>query len=59
MFGYYVRLMRLIALSMGLDENYFQPYFDDPITVMRAQYYTTVRSQPQKGVFAAGVITPF
>ncbi len=51
--------MRLIALSMGLDENYFQPYFDDPITVMRAQYYTTVRSQPQKGVFAAGVITPF
>ncbi len=48
------RLMKLIAAAMDLDEHFFQPFFTDPIIVLRGHYYTPVRSDPSQGVFAAG-----
>eukprot|EP00884_Botryococcus_braunii_P017663 jgi/Botrbrau1/4580/Bobra.60_2s0066.1 len=49
-----LRLMKLIAVAMDLDEHFFQPFFTDPILVLRGHYYAPVRSDPSQGVFAAG-----
>lgn len=49
-----LRLMNLIAAAMDLDEHFFQPFFTDPLIVLRGHYYTPVRSDPSQGVFAAG-----
>ncbi|KTS78400.1 hypothetical protein NS274_06735 [Pseudomonas oryzihabitans] len=33
------RLLRALALAMGLDRNFFDPFFSDPVLIQRALYY--------------------
>lgn len=55
--GWPDRLMRLVALAMDLDESFFEPFFTDPIVVLRGHYYTPTASDPSRGIFAAGSLS--
>lgn len=47
-------LMRLFALGLGLDERYFDDFFDQHITNLTANYYPPVDSEPQPDQFRKG-----
>eukprot|EP00475_Leptophrys_vorax_P010389 TRINITY_DN16991_c0_g4_i1.p1 TRINITY_DN16991_c0_g4~~TRINITY_DN16991_c0_g4_i1.p1 ORF type:complete len:270 (-),score=64.55 TRINITY_DN16991_c0_g4_i1:68-877(-) len=48
------RLIRLLALSLGLEETYFDQYFDDPVQLLRLLHYSEEESDPEGGIFGAG-----
>jgi len=49
-----LRLVRLLALAIGLDENRFDADFDRPMAFVRLLRYAAERSDPAEGVFACG-----
>ncbi len=48
------RLLRLLALSLGLPAEFFDPFFTHPMLFLRPLYYHAVRSSPTDGVFGCG-----
>jgi isopenicillin N synthase-like dioxygenase len=48
------RLIRIIALSLGLPGMFFEPFFQPGMTVMRANFYPAVVSDPATGTFGVG-----
>jgi isopenicillin N synthase-like dioxygenase len=48
------RLLRLLALALDLDAEYFLPHFDAGMTMLRLLHYSAERSAPSDGVFACG-----
>jgi len=48
------RLVGLLALSLGLDDTFFDEAFTDPTATIRLLHYASVTSQPDAGVFACG-----
>ncbi|WIA38103.1 hypothetical protein OEZ86_001465 [Tetradesmus obliquus] len=52
--GLGMRLLRLLALSLGLPGGYFAPYFTHPMVALRPLHYTAEVSSPGEGVFGAG-----
>eukprot|EP00798_Chlamydomonas_sp_ICE-L_P028005 gene28005-31102_t len=49
-----LRLIRLLALTLGLEATYFDSYFQPPMMVLRPLHYTAQISKPTDGVFGAG-----
>ena len=52
-----IRLVRMIALSIGLEKDYFDKEFDPPIAMMRLVHYSKQKSDPERGVLACGAHT--
>jgi isopenicillin N synthase-like dioxygenase len=48
------RLVQLVALAIGLDENFFDEAFADPLTTLRLLRYAKEISEPDEGIFACG-----
>jgi isopenicillin N synthase-like dioxygenase len=48
------RIVQLLALAIGLDEDYFDASFQEPIASLRLLHYAAVPSDPTKGIFACG-----
>jgi isopenicillin N synthase-like dioxygenase len=48
------RLIRLLALSLELEENHFDQYFDNPVQLLRLLHYSEEVSDPSSGLFGAG-----
>jgi len=46
--------MRLLALSLDLPANSFDPIFTHPMTFLRPLRYAPVKSSPAEGIFGAG-----
>lgn len=53
------RLLRLLALSLGLAPDYFDPAFDRPMVFLRPLRYSGRVSRPDDGVFGAGAHTDY
>ncbi|EIE25730.1 oxygenase-like protein [Coccomyxa subellipsoidea C-169] len=49
-----MRMLRLLALALGLAPDYFLPMFGRPMLFLRPLHYIPRRSQPDQGIFAAG-----
>jgi isopenicillin N synthase-like dioxygenase len=48
------RLLRLVALALDLDADFFRPHFDRSMEVLRLLHYSDTVSDPDAGVFGAG-----
>lgn len=48
------RLLKLVALSLALPEDYFAPHFTDPVLLLRLLHYSPEISNPSVGIFGAG-----
>lgn len=48
------RLLRLLALSLGLPPQHFHAFFQRPMVALRPLHYAALRSDPGAGVFGAG-----
>ncbi|GBF96785.1 adenine guanine permease [Raphidocelis subcapitata] len=53
------RLLRLLALSLGLEPAHFDRYFDPPMAFLRPLRYGPEASSPGEGVFGAGAHTDY
>lgn len=53
------RLLRLLALSLGLAPGFFEPAFAAPMLALRPLHYTAEVSAPGEGVFGAGAHTDY
>jgi hypothetical protein len=53
------RLVRLVALSLGLPADHFVPSFTPPVTVLRPLRYAPVRSDPAAGLLGCGAHTDY
>jgi isopenicillin N synthase-like dioxygenase len=55
------RVVRLLALAIGLPETYFDDCFrdDEVIASLRLLHYAPVESRPQDGIFACGAHTDY
>lgn len=50
-----LRVVRLLALAIGLDEHYFDfAFIDEPFASIRLLHYAAEKSLPEKGIFACG-----
>jgi len=49
------RLLRLLALSLGLEAGYFDQFFTHPMLFLRPLHYEGRASAVEEGLFAAGV----
>ena len=48
-------LTQYIALALGLDKHYFDPYFsENPLAALRLLHYSREKSAPEEGIFACG-----
>lgn len=47
-------VVRLLALAIGVKEDYFDNYFTDPMAALRCLHYSSEPSDPTKGLFACG-----
>lgn len=43
-----MRLLRLLAMALGLEADYFHPMFSRPMLFLRPLHYIPRRSQPEK-----------
>ena len=50
------RLVQLIALSLDLDKHHFDPYFQEPMAVLRPLHYSAHISSEKEGIYGAGVL---
>ena len=48
------RLVRLLALTLGLDAAFFDDKFDEPMLMLRLLHYSAARSEVSRGVYACG-----
>ncbi len=48
------RLMRLFALALDLEEDFFAPYIDRHVSAIRANHYPDQATSPQPGQLRAG-----
>jgi len=53
------RLMQAIALSLGLAENYFEPFHDKTDSTLRLLRYPPLTGSPAPGQLRAGALTDF
>ena len=53
------RLLELLALSLELPKDHFNPYFDRPMTFLRPLKYLAIPSDEAGGRFAAGAHTDY
>ncbi len=53
------RIMRVFALALQLDEDYFEPYIDAPISALRALNYPRQQRAPKPGQIRAGAHTDY
>jgi isopenicillin N synthase-like dioxygenase len=49
-----LRLVQLMAMSLGLEESYFDKDFAEPIATIRLLHYDKRQSEPEKGIYACG-----
>jgi len=49
-----LRLVRLIALSLNLNQSYFDGYYAKPMPFLRLLHYSSEKSEPSKGLFGCG-----
>jgi isopenicillin N synthase-like dioxygenase len=49
-----LRLVQLMAKSLGLDESYFDKDFAEPVATLRLLHYDKRQSEPEKGIYACG-----
>lgn len=48
------RIVQLLALAIGLPEDYFDDKFDPPMAILRLLHYSKQKSDPDDGIFACG-----
>jgi len=48
------RVVRLLALSLGLEAKFFDEYFTEPLAVLRMLHYNSTMSDVSKGILGAG-----
>lgn len=53
------RIMRVFATALGLDEHFFDPHVDAPISALRALNYPEQDVPPQPGQLRAGAHTDY
>src|SRR5207244_4807106 len=53
------RLMRAIAIALGLPESYFEPFYDRADPTVRLLHYPPLRGTPVPGQLRAGAHTHF
>ncbi len=53
------RIMRVFAVALDLDEAFFEPTIDRPISALRALNYPETRVPPQPGQLRAGAHTDY
>jgi isopenicillin N synthase-like dioxygenase len=49
-----LRVVRLIALAIGLPEDFFDASFTEPMAALRLLHYAAEKSQPDEGIYACG-----
>ena len=49
-----LRLVRMIALSIGLPKDYFDDKFDPPMAFLRLLHYSQKMSEPDNGILGCG-----
>ncbi|GLC72573.1 hypothetical protein PLESTF_001266100 [Pleodorina starrii] len=59
LYGLGLRLLRLLALSLGLPAEFFAPMFDKPLVALRPLHYSGEVSDPGAGIFGAGAHTDY
>jgi hypothetical protein len=53
------RLVRLVARSLGLPADHFDPFFVPPVAVLRPLRYAPVKSDPGAGLLGCGAHTDY
>jgi len=53
------RMLRVLALSLGLPPAHFERHFTSPMVFLRPLHYDATRSDPDAGVFGAGAHTDY
>jgi len=53
------RIMRVFAVALDLDEDYFQSYIGQPISALRALNYPELSAPPPEGQLRAGAHTDY
>ena len=53
------RIMRAFAVALKLDEHYFEPFIDAPISALRALNYPELTKAPAPGQLRAGAHTDY
>ena len=53
------RLLKLLAISLEVSEDYFIRFFEQPMLMLRPLHYEGRISEPSKGVFRAGAHTDY
>ena len=48
------QVVQLLALALGLEKNYFDEKFDEPVATLRLLHYAQRLSDPEKGIFGCG-----
>ena len=48
------RLVRFLALAIGLEENAWDKNFKNPLALLRLLHYANEKSAPERGVYACG-----
>eukprot|EP00536_Pseudo-nitzschia_multiseries_P004277 jgi/Psemu1/285001/fgenesh1_pg.70_\ len=54
-----MRVVQLLALSLGLEESHFDSDFKESIATVRLLHYSGCVSDPDKGIFACGAHSDF
>ena len=53
------RLVRLLALTLSLPHDHFEPFFDRPMATLRLLHYDQTISDTAAGIFACGAHTDY
>ena len=53
------RIMRALALALNLDQNYFDPYINEPISALRALNYPSIKNMVLPNQQMAGAHTDY
>lgn len=49
-----LRVVKLIALALGLEESHFDDDFKEPMATLRLLHYAKRKSNPEEGIYACG-----